>query len=193
MPEGAPRVQLTGWGRTAPTPAVLTPVSGEDDVRRVLLARTARGVVARGLGRSYGDAAQNAGGAVLDMTTADRVLDVDPAAGAVEVEAGISLDALMSRFVPMGLFVPVTAGTRYVTVGRRHVEDGATRVLRGVAVAAAEATGHDAPRRPGGEDAPDVVLPADRGQDRRGGRRAPPAGELHPGGALRHRRRPRRR
>jgi len=110
-------VQLTGWGRTAPTPAVLTPVRGEDDVRSVLSGRTTRGVVARGLGRSYGDAAQNAGGAVLDMTTADRVLDVDLAAGAVEVEAGISLDALMSRFVPMGLFVPVTAGTRYVTVG----------------------------------------------------------------------------
>jgi decaprenylphospho-beta-D-ribofuranose 2-oxidase len=110
-------VQLTGWGRTAPTPAVLTPVRGEDDVRNVLAGRSARGIVARGLGRSYGDAAQNAGGDVLDMTTADRVLDVDLAAGAVEVEAGISLDALMTRLVPMGLFVPVTAGTRYVTVG----------------------------------------------------------------------------
>jgi len=117
VPEGASRVQLTGWGRTAPTPAVLTPVRGEDDVRAVLAARTARGIVARGLGRSYGDAAQNAGGDVLDMRAADRVLDVDLAAGAVEIEAGISLDHLMSLFVPMGLFVPVTAGTRYVTVG----------------------------------------------------------------------------
>jgi decaprenylphospho-beta-D-ribofuranose 2-oxidase len=74
-------------------------------------------VVARGLARSYGDAAQNAGGHVLDMTAADRVLDVDPATGEIEVEAGISLDRLMTLFVPQGWFVPVTPGTRYVTVG----------------------------------------------------------------------------
>jgi len=113
----AREVQLTGWGRTAPTAARLSPVHGEDDARAVLAGRTGRGLLARGLARSYGDAAQNAGGDVLDMTAADRVLDIDLATGEIEVEAGISLDRLMTLFVPMGFFVPVTAGTRYVTVG----------------------------------------------------------------------------
>src|SRR3954447_20804539 len=110
-------VPLTGWGRTAPTPAVLTPVHDEDEARLVLKAAGDRGVVARGLARSYGDAAQNAGGLVLDMTAANRVLHADLETGLVDVEAGISLDELMNRFVPQGWFVPVTAGTRYVTVG----------------------------------------------------------------------------
>lgn len=113
----APLVPLTGWGRTAPTRAHLLPVHGEGDAHAALRTRTPRGVLARGLGRSYGDAAQNAGGSVLDMTDADRILDFDPVTGEVEVEAGISADELMNRFVPRGFFVPVTAGTRYVTVG----------------------------------------------------------------------------
>ncbi|WP_233491313.1 FAD-binding oxidoreductase [Blastococcus sp. TBT05-19] len=110
-------MSLTGWGRTAPTPATLVPVRDPADAAAALAARTPRGLLARGLARSYNDAAQNAGGQVLDMTTADRVLDVDLPAAEIEVEAGISLDRLMNLFVPMGWFVPVTPGTRYVTVG----------------------------------------------------------------------------
>ena len=111
------RVPLSGWGRTAPTRAVLSPVRSDDQARAVVLGSSRRGVLARGLARSYGDAAQNAGGDVLDMTTSDQVLNADLDTGLVDVEAGISLDELMNRFVPQGFFVPVTAGTRYVTVG----------------------------------------------------------------------------
>ena len=69
------------------------------------------------MGRSYGDAAQNAGGTVLDATWLDAVHAVDLDAGLVTVGAGVSLQTLMERFVPLGWFVPVTPGTRLVTVG----------------------------------------------------------------------------
>jgi decaprenylphospho-beta-D-ribofuranose 2-oxidase len=86
-------------------------------VATLLGARPARGVLARGLGRSYNDAAQNAGGLVLDMTACDRLLDLDHAAGTVTCEAGVSLDTLIRWLLPAGWFVPVTPGTRAVTVG----------------------------------------------------------------------------
>jgi decaprenylphospho-beta-D-ribofuranose 2-oxidase len=116
-PAAGRRTFLTGWGRTAVTAATVTAVRSADDVAGLLAARSSRGLLARGLGRSYGDAAQSAGADVVDMTGAAEVLAADLEGAEIEVEAGISLDRLMHLFVPLGLFVPVTPGTRYVTVG----------------------------------------------------------------------------
>ncbi|HZT67904.1 MAG TPA: FAD-binding oxidoreductase [Acidimicrobiales bacterium] len=108
---------LTGWGRTAPTAAeVLRPRSPEE-VSELLAAAGGRGVIARGLGRSYGDAAQNAGGAVIDTTGVDAPMEVDPDTGVARLGGGVSLDAVMRHALPRGWFVPVTPGTRQVTVG----------------------------------------------------------------------------
>jgi len=111
------RVRLNGWGRTAPTFADVVRPGNRDEVATALGRRTSRGVIARGLGRSYGDPAQNGGGTVLDMTGLDRILSVDLERGLVTCEAGVSLDRLIELFVPFGYFVPVTPGTRQVTVG----------------------------------------------------------------------------
>ncbi|MEE1758968.1 FAD-binding oxidoreductase [Streptomyces sp. SP18BB07] len=118
-PASAP-VTVTGWGRTAPTAARLVrPRTYEEAAAAVRAcgAHGARGGIARGLGRAYGDAAQNAGGAVLDMTGLDRVHAIDADGGTVLCDAGVSLHRLMEVLLPLGWFVPVTPGTRQVTVG----------------------------------------------------------------------------
>lgn len=111
------RRPVTGWGRTAATVASVRRVASVDDVAQAVLDAPGRGVIARGLGRSYGDAAQNGGGLVLDLTGLDRVRSVDTTTGLVEVDAGVSLETLIAVLLPLGLWVPVLPGTRQVTVG----------------------------------------------------------------------------
>ncbi len=110
----ATMVELAGWGANARVPCrLVAPDSAADLMRRL----DRRGTIARGLGRSYGDAATNRDGQVLGMAGLDRYLGFDPAAATLRCEAGVSLAQIIADFAPRGFFPMITPGTKYVTVG----------------------------------------------------------------------------
>lgn len=102
-------------GRTAPSLAKVVQVDSVEQVQECIRGAGRRGVLARGLGRSYGDAAQSGGANVLDLR-AMSAISLNASTGTVTAGAGLSLNELLLATVPAGYFVPVSPGTRMVTV-----------------------------------------------------------------------------
>lgn len=73
--------------------------------------------LARGLGRSYGDAALNADNLLILMERLNRMIAFDEKSGLLQVEAGVTIEEILKIFMPRGWFLPVTPGTQYVTLG----------------------------------------------------------------------------
>ena len=107
---------LSGWGGTS---AVVSDVREPITVAEVgaALGEPDRGVIGRGLGRSYGDAAQRAGGTVVSALGLRSPVTVDADAATVTAGAGWSLRELIDELVPLGWFFPVVPGTAEVTLG----------------------------------------------------------------------------
>lgn len=125
---------LAGWGRYPVQRCHVARPEKRATVQRLLDAGDQPSYIARGLGRSYGDAALNEDAGVVDDTRLDRLLAFDPDTGRVRVEAGVPLADLIDVFLPRGFFLPVTPGTKHVTVGgalaanvhgKNHHVDGA--------------------------------------------------------------------
>ncbi|HUA12419.1 MAG TPA: FAD-binding oxidoreductase [Solirubrobacteraceae bacterium] len=111
---------------------VVTPESF-DEAAEAVVASAPHGLIARGAGRSYGDAAQLSGGVVLDMTRLDRIVEVDAERLLVRAQAGATIDRMMAALCDHGLTLPVVPGTRHVTLagalasdvhGKNHHRDG---------------------------------------------------------------------
>lgn len=76
-----------------------------------------------GNGRSYGDVALNDRGTLLLTRGLDRFIAFDHVTGVLACEAGVLLDEILALVVPLGWFLPVTPGTRFVTVGGAIAND----------------------------------------------------------------------
>lgn len=118
--------ELLSWGRYPRCPQFPHAVNWPDEVPQVLAAIGANGQrtsLAYGCGRSYGDSCLAESGHVLSMQNMDRVLVVDWETGVVLAQAGLTLAELIRIALPRGWFLPVTPGTKFVTLGGAVAND----------------------------------------------------------------------
>ncbi|MFZ4538375.1 FAD-binding protein [Propionivibrio sp.] len=111
---------LRSWGQLPAKPAL-------DERwwvdRAAALPSIDRSLLAYGNGRSYGDVGLNSGATLLHTRGMDRFIAFDEASGVLSCEAGVLLSEILEVFVPRGWFLPVTPGTRFVTVGGAIAND----------------------------------------------------------------------
>jgi decaprenylphospho-beta-D-ribofuranose 2-oxidase len=124
--------QLLSWGRGPATRSLRSQPRSQESLRAALLADNPRGLIPRGSGRSYGDACLNDGGAVADMRGFDYVSSFDESTGDLECGAGVTIAALMQRFLPLGFIPPVCPGTGFVTLGGAIANDAHGKNHHGV-------------------------------------------------------------
>ncbi len=103
---------LTSWNNY---PAIQASVCRPERYQELLVIGGPK--LARGLGRSYGDAALSSKSTVILTEKLNRVLAFDTDKGVLRAEAGVCLETLLKFIVPAGWFLPVTPGTQYVTLG----------------------------------------------------------------------------
>ena len=107
--------QYQSWGRINFGPQ--TGVRYDDRTAPLPQARPDQTILPYGNGRSYGDSCLNTGGVLIDCRGLDRFISFDADAGVLRCEAGALLADILEVAVPRGWFLPVSPGTRFVTVG----------------------------------------------------------------------------
>lgn len=111
--------RLSNWGNYPVITSEENAFTQEDQLQKYVAAH--KGIIARGNGRCYGDA--SLGKNNVSMLKYDKVLAFDVQQGILDVQAGVTLDQLLEIIVPKGWFLPVTPGTKYITVGGAVASD----------------------------------------------------------------------
>jgi decaprenylphospho-beta-D-ribofuranose 2-oxidase len=115
--------KLTGWGRSSYATSHVFDARTAEEVLAALQDPVAAPVVARGAGRSYGDASLNEGGYLIRTTNMTAVHGFDPSSGEIVVDPGVTFGDLLYRYAAHGWIAPVTPGTQFATLGGAIAND----------------------------------------------------------------------
>lgn len=137
------RSVLSGWGRVPVVESRIARPEKRSSLQE-LVGSSKTNLLARGAGRSYGDAALNRDGTTLLTERFDRMISFDSKTGLLRAEAGIRLREVLQVFIPRGWFLPVTPGTKEVTLGgaiafdvhgkNHHCDGGISNFIREISL-----------------------------------------------------------
>ncbi len=113
---------VSGWGEGPGASVTIVRPEGVAELRVALRSASHLNAVPRGMGRSYGDAAQISSGLVIATTRLKRT-ELDCERGTITAQAGVTIGELLREVVPAGWMVPVVPGTQHVTVGGAIASD----------------------------------------------------------------------
>jgi FAD/FMN-containing dehydrogenase len=115
-------MMVSSWGRLRQVPHEVRRPAFADEARAALIGSPLP-VLIYGKGRSYGDVCLNAQGRLIMTEMLDRFLSIDYERGILRAEAGITFDQVLRVVVPHGWFIPVTPGTKFITLGGAVAND----------------------------------------------------------------------
>src|SRR5579871_1739440 len=113
--------EVQNWARFPRSQSVVIPVNSRQ--QEIPFHQFNMSFLPYGMGRSLGDSCLNDGNALLATRGLDRVISFDAESGRLIAEAGITFDAIMRMSIPQGWFLPVTPGTRFVSLGGAVAND----------------------------------------------------------------------
>ncbi|OMP78739.1 FAD-binding oxidoreductase [[Flexibacter] sp. ATCC 35208] len=111
--------RLANWGNYPIISCDETTFTQVDQVEDMISSHSS--IIARGNGRCYGDASLATNS--ISTLKFDKVLQFDTETGVFECQSGITLDQILRIVVPEGWFLPVTPGTKFITVGGAVASD----------------------------------------------------------------------
>jgi len=112
-------MKISGWGKYPIIESKVNYLRDCDSIKPLLKDKV--NFIPFGLGRSYGDAALSNN--IVKTNKYARILNFDEENGILEAESGLSLEEILEIFVPRGWFLPVTPGTKFVTLGGAIASD----------------------------------------------------------------------
>src|SRR5262245_46011670 len=116
------RNEIEPWGRVFRAPHMVATAAFLADAHAAL-THCDKSMLAIGAARSYGDVCIDRDGAHVRTTALDRMIEADWSTGIIRAEGGLTLDNLLHIAVPKGWFLPVTPGTKFVTLGGAVAND----------------------------------------------------------------------
>lgn len=105
--------KIANWGNYPVMESDERFFSFDDQLKK--LVKESDHFIPRGNGRCYGDASLSS--STINTIKYDKVLSFDTKNGILECQSGLTLDKILEFIVPKGWFLPVTPGTKFITVG----------------------------------------------------------------------------